>query len=49
MFEERWATVATVYNGAMIAYTSLLADVNGVTIPLEESTCTQRFRPDEKK
>lgn len=34
-------------NGAMIAYTGLLAYVNGVTTPLEESTFTQRFRTDE--
>lgn len=34
-------------NGAMIAYTGLLAYANGLTTPLEESTFTQRFRTDE--
>ncbi|GJP34071.1 hypothetical protein CLOM_g18541 [Closterium sp. NIES-68] len=37
-------------NGAMIAYTGLLAFQYGgmsMTVPLEESTCTQRFRTDE--
>lgn len=34
-------------NGAMIAYTGLLAYANGITTPLEESTFTQRFRTDE--
>ncbi|KAJ6842596.1 putative tRNA N6-adenosine threonylcarbamoyltransferase [Iris pallida] len=34
-------------NGAMIAYTGLLAFAHGVTTPLEESTFTQRFRTDE--
>ena len=34
-------------NGAMIAYTGLLAYAHGVTTPLEESTFTQRFRTDE--
>ncbi|CAL5354893.1 unnamed protein product [Camellia sinensis] len=34
-------------NGAMIAYTSLLAYANGMSTPLEESTFTQRFRTDE--
>ena len=34
-------------NGAMIAYTGLLADAHGVTTPLVESTFTQRFRTDE--
>lgn len=30
-------------NGAMIAYTGLLAYAHGMTTPLEESTFTQRF------
>ncbi|KAJ6734242.1 TRNA N6-ADENOSINE THREONYLCARBAMOYLTRANSFERASE-RELATED [Salix purpurea] len=34
-------------NGAMIAYTGLLAFAFGETTPLEESTFTQRFRTDE--
>lgn len=34
-------------NGAMIAYTGLLAYAHGVSTPLEESTFTQRFRTDE--
>ncbi|KAH7299881.1 hypothetical protein KP509_24G034700 [Ceratopteris richardii] len=34
-------------NGAMIAYTGLLAFANGVTTPLEEATFTQRFRTDD--
>lgn len=34
-------------NGAMIAYTGLLAHANGIATPLEESTFTQRFRTDE--
>ncbi|KAJ9549871.1 hypothetical protein OSB04_022414 [Centaurea solstitialis] len=34
-------------NGAMIAYTGLLAFAHGSTTPLEESTFTQRFRTDE--
>uniref|UniRef100_A0A6V7QQ35 Glycoprotease 2 n=1 Tax=Ananas comosus var. bracteatus TaxID=296719 RepID=A0A6V7QQ35_ANACO len=34
-------------NGAMIAYTGLLAFAHGHTTPLEESTFTQRFRTDE--
>ncbi|KAK6930556.1 Gcp-like domain [Dillenia turbinata] len=34
-------------NGAMIAYTGLLAYAHGQTTPLEESTFTQRFRTDE--
>ncbi|CAL5354892.1 unnamed protein product [Camellia sinensis] len=34
-------------NGAMIAYTGLLAYANGMSTPLEESTFTQRFRTDE--
>ncbi|GER24925.1 tRNA N6-adenosine threonylcarbamoyltransferase [Striga asiatica] len=34
-------------NGAMIAYTGLLAFAHGITTPLEESTFTQRFRTDE--
>ncbi|KAM3407800.1 hypothetical protein ACQJBY_001262 [Aegilops geniculata] len=34
-------------NGAMIAYTGLLAYAHGVTTPLEDSTFTQRFRTDE--
>lgn len=34
-------------NGAMIAYTGLLAYAHGATTPLEESTFTQRFRTDE--
>ncbi|XP_074584788.1 uncharacterized protein LOC141840639 [Curcuma longa] len=34
-------------NGAMIAYTGLLAFAHGMTTTLEESTFTQRFRTDE--
>lgn len=34
-------------NGAMIAYTGLLAFSHGMTTPLDESTFTQRFRTDE--
>jgi N6-L-threonylcarbamoyladenine synthase len=34
-------------NGAMIAYTGLLAFSHGLSTPLEESTCTQRFRTDD--
>ncbi|KAL6607713.1 hypothetical protein ACP70R_040776 [Stipagrostis hirtigluma subsp. patula] len=34
-------------NGAMIAYTGLLAYAHGAITPLEESTFTQRFRTDE--
>ncbi|KAK9213719.1 hypothetical protein WN944_005704 [Citrus x changshan-huyou] len=34
-------------NGAMIAYTGLLAFAHGSSTPLEESTFTQRFRTDE--
>ncbi|CAA2998712.1 probable tRNA N6-adenosine threonylcarbamoyltransferase [Olea europaea subsp. europaea] len=34
-------------NGAMIAYTGLLAHAYGMSTPLEESTFTQRFRTDE--
>ncbi|CAI5475987.1 unnamed protein product [Closterium sp. Yama58-4] len=37
-------------NGAMIAYTGLLAFQHGglsMTVPVAESTCTQRFRTDE--
>ncbi|CAL5414033.1 unnamed protein product [Camellia sinensis] len=34
-------------NGAMIAYTGLLAYANGMSTSLEESTFTQRFRTDQ--
>ncbi|RAL40282.1 hypothetical protein DM860_006352 [Cuscuta australis] len=34
-------------NGAMIAYTGLLAYAHGASTPMEESTFTQRFRTDE--
>jgi N6-L-threonylcarbamoyladenine synthase len=34
-------------NGIMIAHAGLLAYRTGFTTPLEESTCTQRFRTDE--
>lgn len=34
-------------NGAMIAYTGLLAFAHGLSTPLEETTFTQRFRTDE--
>ena len=34
-------------NGIMIAHAGLLAYETGFTTPLEESTCTQRFRTDE--
>ena len=36
-------------NGAMIAYTGLLAFAHGTSTPLEEATFTQRFRTDEVK
>lgn len=34
-------------NGAMIAWPGLLALQSGSVTPLEESTCTQRFRTDD--
>ena len=34
-------------NGAMIAWPGLLAFKCGLTTPLEEAACTQRFRTDE--
>ena len=34
-------------NGAMIAYTGGLAFAKGLTTPLADTTCTQRFRTDE--
>ena len=34
-------------NGAMIAWPGLLAFMQGQTTPLEEATCTQRFRTDD--
>ncbi|KAM2657989.1 hypothetical protein EV1_013300 [Malus domestica] len=34
-------------NGAMIAYTGLLAFANGTSTPLDESTFTQRFRTND--
>lgn len=34
-------------NGIMIAHAGLLAYCTGFRTPLEESTCTQRFRTDE--
>ena len=34
-------------NGAMIAYTGLLAFSEGLSTPIEQSTCTQRFRTDD--
>lgn len=34
-------------NGAMIAYTGLLAFSHGLSTPMNESTFTQRFRTDE--
>lgn len=34
-------------NGIMIAHAGLLAYQTGFTTPLEESTCTQRYRTDE--
>lgn len=34
-------------NGAMIAYTGLLAYAHGMVTPIEESTFTQRYRTDE--
>lgn len=36
-------------NGAMIAWPGLLSLKCGIVTPLEESTCTQRFRTDEVK
>ncbi|POS87646.1 Actin-like ATPase [Erysiphe pulchra] len=53
MARERGGTVfATderfcIDNGIMIAHTGLLAYKTGYKTPLEESTCTQRFRTDE--
>ena len=34
-------------NGAMIAWPGVLARQRGQICPLEESTCTQRYRTDE--
>lgn len=34
-------------NGAMIAWPGLLAFKLGLTTPLKETTCTQRFRTDD--
>ncbi|CAM6084230.1 unnamed protein product [Calypogeia fissa] len=34
-------------NGAMISYTGLLAYAKGITDPIENSTCAQRFRTDD--
>jgi len=34
-------------NGAMIAYTGLLSFAHGDTLPIERTTCTQRYRTDE--
>jgi N6-L-threonylcarbamoyladenine synthase len=34
-------------NGAMIAYTGLLAYAHGLSTPIHEATFTQRFRTDE--
>ena len=34
-------------NGAMIAYAGILQFLQGDTIPVEKSTCTQRFRTDD--
>jgi N6-L-threonylcarbamoyladenine synthase len=34
-------------NGAMIAWPGLLALRAGLSTPLEESTCTQRYRTDD--
>ena len=34
-------------NGAMVAQAGILAHLNGLSTPLEETTCTQRFRTDE--
>lgn len=34
-------------NGIMIAHAGLLAYKTGLITPLEDSTCTQRFRTDE--
>ncbi|CAL9059760.1 unnamed protein product [Musa banksii] len=39
--------IESIDNGAMIAYTGLLAFALGMTTPLEESTFTQRFCTDE--
>nr|WCZ58444.1 tRNA N6-adenosine threonylcarbamoyltransferase [Paratrimastix eleionoma] len=36
-------------NGAMIAYTGLLAFLNGQTTSLQQTTCTQRYRTDQVK
>lgn len=34
-------------NGAMIAYTGLLAYAHGTADPIENTTCTQRYRTDD--
>eukprot|EP00708_Paratrimastix_pyriformis_P003754 GAFH01002550.1.p1 GENE.GAFH01002550.1~~GAFH01002550.1.p1 ORF type:complete len:324 (-),score=5.54 GAFH01002550.1:23-994(-) len=34
-------------NGAMIAYTGLLSFLQGQVTPIEQTTCTQRYRTDE--
>lgn len=35
-------------NGAMIAWPGILAYKHGLTTPLEETTCTQRYRTDDQ-
>ncbi|KAI9004303.1 Gcp-like domain-containing protein [Phycomyces nitens] len=53
MAKERGSTVCAtderfcIDNGIMIAHAGLLSFKTGFTTPLEESTCTQRFRTDE--
>ncbi|CAO3623975.1 unnamed protein product [Cunninghamella blakesleeana] len=53
MAKQRNATICAmderfcIDNGIMIAHAGLLAYQTGFTTPLEESTCTQRFRTDQ--
>ncbi|CAO3609701.1 unnamed protein product [Cunninghamella echinulata] len=53
MAKQRGASVCAmdesfcIDNGIMIAHAGLLAYQTGFTTPLEESTCTQRFRTDQ--
>lgn len=36
-----------IFSGAMIAWTGLLMFKHGIVTPMEETTCTQRYRTDE--
>eukprot|EP01114_Cavostelium_apophysatum_P022518 TRINITY_DN8177_c0_g1_i1.p1 TRINITY_DN8177_c0_g1~~TRINITY_DN8177_c0_g1_i1.p1 ORF type:complete len:346 (-),score=50.41 TRINITY_DN8177_c0_g1_i1:17-1024(-) len=53
MVEERNGTLCAtddrycIDNGAMIAWTGLLMFKHGITTPLEDTWCTQRYRTDE--